>query len=567
MQTRRPSRLLKLAFICTFASPLASASGTAQGVIPPQFRDAREFASAIDTAARSPSPKKPLSGITVPHHLLAANLIASAFQAVDASRIEKVILLFPDHFKRSQAPFATTRKSFETVFGRIDPSDADIRFLLTLNGLVEDSELFESDHGIGAVVPFVKHYMPTAKIVPIAVAIGSQQQHWDRLLPHLRRVAGSTTLVVQSTDFSHYLPTPVAVQRDQEVLNILAAGRWDLIPRLRQPSHTDSRGALYLQVRLQDEVFHARPAVLFNSNSHAFGQGAPPTQTTSYIVQLFEPNGAATVGSDVPGSSVYCFAGNTFFGRGMLRILASESTSDMVQRQIKGLLNGCRLIVNLTGVIVPELPANLPAMVLAMPQELSLRWLRSLNVKAVSLANNHTHDLGEEPFDQMAEALAASGTIVLKHGSVADLGPFRLAALTDLDNRSRRASGVVSQSDLAQIAQSPAKPPLFAMMNWGTDYDSKPRGRELALTEQLRDAAVGLIVGVHPHVAAQGFDVLGGGQGLRVFSLGNFLFDQGSRVSSGSILEVRIFDQGTYFARLIPIPNFYDKAVQIKSLN
>jgi poly-gamma-glutamate capsule biosynthesis protein CapA/YwtB (metallophosphatase superfamily) len=42
-----------------------------------------------------------------------------------------------------------------------------------------------------------------------------------------------------------------------------------------------------------------------------------------------------------------------------------------------------------------------------------------------------------------------------------------------------------------------------------------------------------------------------------VYSLGNFLFDQRSEQVSGALLEVTLFDQGTFFSRLIPLPNFY----------
>ena len=73
-----------------------------------------------------------------------------------------------------------------------------------------------------------------------------------------------------------------------------------------------------------------------------------------------------------------------------------------------------------------------------------------------------------------------------------------------------------------------------------------------------------LIVGAHPHVASDRLAALAGGETLLAYSLGNFLFDQpGSRVS-GAILEVRFFPQGTFFARLVPIPNLYDRALGLR---
>jgi AmmeMemoRadiSam system protein B len=550
--------LRSLVLGCALAAP--AVTGAAPGAFPAQFRDAYIFTAAIADAAKQPGTPRVLSGITVPHHLVAADLIARAFRMVDASRIDKVIVLFPDHFKRSRLPFATTSRAFETVFGRLEVSQADVRLLLQSKGLVAQSDLFGVDHGIGAVLPFIKHHMPSARIVPIAVS-GSRREDWDTLAARLKQIAGPTTLVVQSTDFSHYLPLPEALQRDQEVLNILAAGAPEPVARLRQPSHTDSRGSQYLQMRIQRDIFRARPTVLFNSNSQTYA-GRADTQTTSYVVQLYEPQPVLRVGRDAPGSKVYCLAGDTFFGRGVLRALGNRGEAERTLHAMRRVLDGCRLIVNLTGIVVPELPINLDSMTLAMPTALTLEWLKSLNVVAVSLANNHTMDLGGAAFEAMARTLSDAGVVVLKSGAIVDLGPFRLTALTDLDNSTGRNEGVIEDGDIAKLANSPAKPPLFAMINWGLDYEATPGRRQLALMDGLRRAAVSLIVGVHPHVTAVDLDLLGGGQALSIYSLGNFLFDQSSPRASGSVLEVRVFDQGTFFARLVPIPNFFDNAMK-----
>jgi poly-gamma-glutamate synthesis protein (capsule biosynthesis protein) len=539
--------------LVAFTAPGAGQGGS-RAPFPAQFRDPAIFTSAIADAARKPLTPRKLSGLTVPHHLLAADLIAQGFRMADTRTIEKVIVLFPDHNKRSTRPFASTSRAFDTVFGRIEVDQADVRLLLQSRRLVEDSDLFGSDHGIGAILPFIKHHLPSARIVPVAVSYGSRKQDLDALAERLKRIAGPTTLIVQSTDFSHYLPQNEAVRRDQEVLNILAAGRLDAVPRLRQPQHTDSRGSVYLQMRLQREIFRARPLVVFNANSQAYagGRGA---QTTSYIVQLYEPQPAQRVGADAPGSTVYCFAGDTLFGRDVLRFLGNRTESERIRRELQHVLNGCRLVVNLTGVMVPEMPVNLQKMTLAMPQPLTLEWLRALNVVAVDLANNHTMDLGPAAFEAMAQALSEAGFTVLRHGSIVDIGPFRLAALTDLDNFTRRNEGMIEDRDIARLAASNARPPLFGMINWAPDYQAAAGPRERALMDALRKAAVSLIVGVHPHLAAPDFDLIGGGEGLSIYSLGNFLFDQSSQRSSGAVLEVRMFEQGTYFARLVPIPN------------
>src|SRR5262249_51399445 len=262
-------------------------------------------------------------------------------------------------------------------------SEADVELLLRAPGLFAESDLFASDHGIGAVLPFVKHYFRFARIVPIAVALNSAADDWERLISMLKSIAGRTTLIVQSTDFSHYLPLNDAVQRDQEVLNVIASGDVKTAMRLQQPQHTDSRGSQYVQMRAQQEIFRAQPVVMFNVNSQTY-VNHPVERTTSYIVQLYDPD-PSSVGSDAPGSKVYCFAGNTFFGRGVLRAVASHDAATRTRHRMQQILNGCRLTLNLTGVVVPELPVNLEPLTLAMPSALTMEWLKSLNVVAVNL--------------------------------------------------------------------------------------------------------------------------------------------------------------------------------------
>ena len=125
-------------------------------------------------------------------------------------------------------------------------------------------------------------------------------------------------------------------------------------------------------------------------------------------------------------------------------------------------------------------------------------------------------------------------------------------------------TGLVTDHDLEAVTRSAAAPPLAAFMHWGTEYETEPGTRERQLIDALRQAAVSPIVGAHPHVASDRLAALAGGESLLAYSLGNFLFDQPGAKSSGAVLEVRFFPQGTFFARLIPIPNFYGRALSMR---
>src|ERR1700752_3962107 len=73
------------------------------------FEDAAVFERALAARPTTPPPGHRVTGITVPHHLAAADLIALGFRCASMGKYERIILLSPDHFKRSRLPFAPTR--------------------------------------------------------------------------------------------------------------------------------------------------------------------------------------------------------------------------------------------------------------------------------------------------------------------------------------------------------------------------------------------------------------------------------------------------------------------------
>jgi poly-gamma-glutamate synthesis protein (capsule biosynthesis protein) len=247
----------------------------AENLIPAMFTDITDF----EALTRSkPTFRLQAGAVTVPHHLTAASLIAAGLGAINPIRIEKILLISPDHFKRARRPFATTKKSFETLLGSVCTAADDAARLLSNQALVEESDLFAREHGIGAVLPFIRHFFPGVAIVPISVSITSRQADWDSMVTLLRPIVTDRTLVVQSTDFSHYLTAGHAALRDQVTLNLLAARDVQAVGRLGQPQHLDSRGSQYIVMRLMAE--RGPPIVLYNQNSQVFSD-AFESETTS----------------------------------------------------------------------------------------------------------------------------------------------------------------------------------------------------------------------------------------------------------------------------------------------
>jgi poly-gamma-glutamate synthesis protein (capsule biosynthesis protein) len=525
---------------------------------PPFYDDAGQFKAAIAAAAELEPSNRRLTGITVPHHLLAADLVALGFRAASGFSYKRVVLLSPDHFHRANRLFATTARGFDTVLGPV-PADREAVARLEADGSVEDSCLFAEEHGVAALLPFLRHYFPQARIVPVAISVKAKRADWDELAAALEPIVDADTLVVESTDFSHFLPQHEARKFDQQTLNLLAAGSLDGIAALTQPDHADSVGALYVQAKLQQRLFGASPLVIANENMQE-REAAYVERTTSYVVALFGAFGPRFNSPARPKDKVYYLAGDVNFGRAMKKVLLREGAADRVVQSVLSFTQGRPLVVNLEGVVLPNVPEAIDGMTLAMPRELTVDMLKRLNVAGVGLANNHAYDLGASGYAETLAALDEAGIAHFGQGETLDLPGLDVVGLTDIDTNGSAFSELIAPDLLARLVRPDAGRPVVAFVHWGREYVAEPSAREIDLADAMRLRGVSLIAGGHPHVASGAVLPLGGGDAAEVYSLGNFLFDQSADRASGAMLEVRVFAQGTMFARLIALPNYFDMA-------
>ncbi|HEU4678791.1 MAG TPA: AmmeMemoRadiSam system protein B, partial [Terrimicrobiaceae bacterium] len=395
------------------------------------------------------------------------------------------------------------------------------------------------------------------KVLPITLRIDSKREDWLKLIDALTPLFDAKTLVIQSTDFSHYLSHGKARRCDQQTMNALAVGG-EAIARLRQPEHLDSKAAQFVQMNLQRRAHNASPIVITNQNSQAYTRFRQE-QTTSYLVQVYEPDDPPPAAwPSGPGESVWFFAGDAFFGRGVASLLEEPRRAQAIREEVLRITQGHPLVVNLEGVLVPSLPdPKRVRTALVMEREFTLGWLQGLNVKLAGLANNHALDRGEEGLDRTADALSANGIMTLRDGEVLDAGPFRAVALTDLSNASRPRAGRITPERIAQLPQADRDVrPLIALLHWGTEFRRETTPRQIELLSWFAESRVNVIIGAHPHIDSGGPELWRGGDGLVCRSLGNFLFDQ--RNGSGAMAEVRFFEDKTFFVRWISLGNLLE---------
>jgi AmmeMemoRadiSam system protein B len=527
--------------------------------IPSLYSKEEPFLAAIEGERLAQKPDIKVTGIAVPHHLLSADLIARGFWAASANTYDRIILLSPDHFNRSRRALATTRQDIETPFGTIRNDEAATGALLSNSALFDDSELFNQEHGVATLLPFAKHFFPDARIVPVAVSYGSTRSDWDAAVAMLEKLVEPGTLIVQSTDYSHYLTQQTAVRRDQETLNVIAANDIDLVPRLLQPDHMDSKGSQYIQMRLQSGVMRAHGIVITNRNSaeySAFG-----TRTTSYIVTVYARDAEVGAKLRYDDQDIVYFGGDAFIGRWLTQPLADPDVASHVVAKIRAVTAGAPMIVNLEGMLLDDPPQGVNPDLHMMHASLAVPILKALNVRAAGLANNHSHDLGRNGLRETVAILKRAGITPVQHMQVVDLGRFGLIAVNFIGVKDYRNYPVAKNpADLQRVCRMKARSPLIALVHWGEEYTRAAQPANHDAAHALHACGVNAVIGAHSHQAAANIEAMQGGEFQMVYSLGNLLFDQKSDRASSALLELRLFRQGTFATRLVPLPNLFELA-------
>lgn len=514
-------------------------------------QDGDALRATITATRPNRDPPAGVTGITVPHHLLAADLIARGFWAASAGTYDRIILIGPDHFDLVPRGFAVAQGALDTTFGNTRPAPVAAETLLAQPDLFTVHPDPMREHGIAALLPFVRHFFPQAEVLPIIASINTRPDDWQNAARALAPLVTPRTLVVQSTDYSHFLPVGQAALRDQQVLATILSGEPDKVARLHQPAHLDSKAAQFIQMHLQRDL-DASVAVIANRNSIDYGTA--PDSTTSYVVAVYHREPVALSQLDYPDQKRLVFGGDVLAGRFLLPVLQDANALAEILQTLWDLTRGAPLVVNLEGVIVPEHIPNASTDAHLMPQDLTLSLLDDLGVVAAGLANNHASDFGDAGLDATRAALAEAGIAALPHGGVIDLGPLRVIALNFLPGQDAFLS---NPSELNDICAGPIRAPFVAFVHWGDEYTESPTEVEESLANQFAACGVSVLLGGHSHRADPQLRVASG-QMQWTFSLGNMLYDQNENLATGQLAELRIFEQGTVAVRLVPLPNLFE---------
>jgi len=180
-------------------------------------RDAGELAAALATClgAAPPGDAPGPKAIIAPHagYMYSGPVAASVYAqlASRAGAIRRVVLAGPAHRVYVSGVAVPTADAFATPLGPVAIDRAAIEAIRALPFVQASDRAHALEHSLEVHLPFLQSVLGEFALVPLVVGDAAPDE-MKRLLDRLW--GGPETLVVVSSDLSHYLPYPAARERD-----------------------------------------------------------------------------------------------------------------------------------------------------------------------------------------------------------------------------------------------------------------------------------------------------------------------------------------------------------------
>ncbi|MFY9327280.1 MAG: AmmeMemoRadiSam system protein B [Georgfuchsia sp.] len=200
--------------------------------------------------------------LIVPHagYIYSGPVAASAYATLQPQHadIRRVVLLGPVHRVPVVGLAATSAAAFETPLGKVNVDRAAIEQALRLPQVTINDQAHAQEHSLEVHLPFLQTVLDDFSIVPFAVGDATAKEVAE-VLELLW--GGDETLILISSDLSHYHPYAAARQLDQATADSIL--RLDLLT-----SHEQACGATPINGLLATAPRHRlKPQLLDLRNS------------------------------------------------------------------------------------------------------------------------------------------------------------------------------------------------------------------------------------------------------------------------------------------------------------
>jgi len=252
-----------------------------------KFFDERLFYKLLAKINTGAKLDKEIKGGIVPHHLLATEMISEFYFYFKNQDVRTVIVIGPNHKETGDFSVLSGLSDWDTPFGKIETEKITVNELVGKNLAKIDDAALDGEHSAALHIPFIKYFLPKAKVVPIIISGKMKIEDAEKLSAALAKYARKKgTVIIASVDFSHYLPENIAAEKDKESFEAIKNFDYEKIHRFGN-DNLDSPLSIIVLLHVLKRVNASELKLIKNLNSEQiFKSGS--RETTSYFTIYFD---------------------------------------------------------------------------------------------------------------------------------------------------------------------------------------------------------------------------------------------------------------------------------------
>jgi hypothetical protein len=190
-------------------------------------------------AKAAPPPLTDVVALVAPHagYEYAGQVAAYSYALLKGRKFDRVVVIAPSHYEAFGFSSVYDGAAYTTPLGQVPVDQAFAAKLATMSKLIKLSGLGHTptedkpEHALEDQLPFLQRVLGQFRLVPIVMGDQSYENCRALGLALAKMVQGTNTLIVASSDLSHYHPYADAVKIDHKTLK--AIEEWDYLSMAR----------------------------------------------------------------------------------------------------------------------------------------------------------------------------------------------------------------------------------------------------------------------------------------------------------------------------------------------
>jgi AmmeMemoRadiSam system protein B len=171
---------------------------------------ARAVDDLLDSPVAEPHPHVGrVLALIEPHagYVYSGQVAGKGFSGVRGMEVSRVILIGPSHYEAFTGARVPEADAYRTPLGEVELDGEGLESLASRPGIETSDRPFRQEHCLESEIPFLQRALaPGWRLLPVLVGSGTSGESAQQIADALRPLLDASTLVVVSSDFTHYGP-------------------------------------------------------------------------------------------------------------------------------------------------------------------------------------------------------------------------------------------------------------------------------------------------------------------------------------------------------------------------